>query len=65
MQVIKVCINPHCDAIWHNCPKEKPRCKDCDCKVVEINNETYLKKYSNSILQFDYHTGNLFTKTKI
>jgi len=54
---IKVCINPHCEEILHNCPKKFTRCKNCDGILVEINQKTYLKKFSRNYFQYDFTTG--------
>lgn len=62
---IKVCTNPNCEEIAHNIEKEEKRCRNCGFLMVEINQETYLKKYSKWFWQYDYKTGNLHTSRQI
>jgi hypothetical protein len=57
---IKVCPNPHCDAIYHNCPKSKTRCLDCNGHIMEINQDTYNKKFSDCFFQYDYSTQDYY-----
>ncbi len=54
MSCLKVCINPHCDAVAHNCNKKETHCRDCDSGLVEINKGTYQEKYINNYFQYDY-----------
>jgi hypothetical protein len=54
MRVLKVCIDPHCDAVAHNCDKKETHCRDCNGGLVEINKETYIAKYINNYFQYDY-----------
>lgn len=67
MRVLKVCINPHCDAVAHNCLKKETHCRDCDLGLVEIDKETYQKKYINNYFQYDYSndTGDIVTPAKM
>ena len=58
-KVIKVCINPQCSEVAHNIKKEETKCRNCDFKMVEINSETYVKKFALSFFQYDYSTGEL------
>lgn len=53
---IKACPNPHCDAVYHNCPKNKTHCLDCDGNMIEINEETYWRKFKDNFFQYDYST---------
>ena len=55
-QVIKVCGDPHCEAIYHNTPKKETGCKNCGGKLIEINQKTYWAKYSGWFFQYDYTT---------
>lgn len=59
MSRIKVCIDPHCEAVWHNIPKKVTKCRDCDGRVMEINQDTYRKKYAGNWFQYDYPTHTL------
>lgn len=54
--LIKVCVNPHCDAVFHNCPVKHTRCNDCDGRLIRINEQTYWKKFSNNWFQYDFET---------
>jgi hypothetical protein len=56
MKNIKVCGDPHCEAIFHNIPKEVTKCNDCNGRVITINEDTYWKKYSDNFFQYDYNT---------
>ena len=55
---IKVCPNPHCEAVFHNIPKNITKCEDCDTNIMEINNETFLKNFSNNWFQYNYQQRN-------
>ena len=46
--VTKVCLDPHCEAVIHRMPKGDPVCIDCGRKAVEINNDTFQKKFAGS-----------------
>jgi hypothetical protein len=61
---IKLCGDPHCDAIYHNIPKKITACNDCNGRLIEINEKTYFKKYYNYFFQYDFLTGNLFRPVK-
>lgn len=64
MESIKVCPDPHCDAVWHNCPKKQTRCENCDGWIIKINEQTYWKKFSNHFFQFDFETMELYRPKK-
>ncbi len=53
---IKVCPNPHCEAVYHNCPKNETHCKDCGGNIMKINQETYTRKFADKFFQFDFKT---------
>lgn len=55
-QVIKVCGDPHCEAVYHNTPKKETSCKNCGGKLIEINQKTYWAIYSVCFFQYDYTT---------
>lgn len=59
MNLIKVCGDPQCEAVWHNIPKEHTTCNDCGGRVMLINEITYKKKYINNFFQYDFLTGDL------
>jgi hypothetical protein len=57
---IKVCGDPQCDAVYHNCPVKITRCPDCNGRIMKINNETYNKKFANYWFQYDFVTMSYF-----
>jgi len=57
---VKICGNPHCDAIWHNIPKKITRCKNCNGNIIIINEKTYNKKFKNNFFQYDYETDEYY-----
>jgi hypothetical protein len=65
MKVLKVCPNPHCEAVFHNCDKKKTKCLNCDGNIIEINQKTYLKKFSDWFFQYDYETFEYYRPEKI
>jgi hypothetical protein len=64
-RVIKVCSNPSCDEVAHNCLKDETRCRNCDYLLVEINRQTYMKKFIGYPHQTDYKTRKRLTKAII
>jgi len=58
--MIKVCIDPMCDTVFHGMPDSEKRCPDCGCRLVKISYETYFKKYASHFFQFDYKSGKYF-----
>lgn len=56
-EVIKVCANPICGDVTHNCPKKACYCANCGMRLMEINEKTYLKKFVRTPFQFDFKTG--------
>ena len=52
--VIKKCGDPHCDAIFHNIPKNVTKCNDCGGSLIEISEATYFKKFHHDFFQYDY-----------
>ena len=64
MAIIKVCGDPHCEAIYHNIQKKDTRCNDCNGWLKMINESTYWKKYSTNYFQFDYYTMEFFYPIK-
>jgi hypothetical protein len=55
-KIIKICVDPCCEAIYHNIPKKVTHCFDCNGNLIVINEQTYLKKFSNNFFQYDYNT---------
>ncbi len=53
---IKVCVDPGCEAVYHNCHTKPSYCFDCGGRIMEINQDTYTKKFSNNWFQYDYET---------
>lgn len=41
--LIKVCPDPGCEAVFHNCPKKYTQCNDCGGNIMEINQDTFWK----------------------
>lgn len=58
--LIKVCGDPHCDAVFHNVPKSYTKCNDCGGRIMLINEKTYWKKYSNNYFQYDFQNGEYY-----
>ena len=56
LENIKVCPVPTCEAVYFNIPKSHTKCKDCNGRVMTINEDTYWKKFSNNWFQYDYNT---------
>ena len=54
---IKICVDPYCEAVWHNIPKSYTRCNVCNGRVIIINSNTYYAKFSNNWFQYDFQTG--------
>lgn len=52
--MIKVCGDPHCEAVYHEIPKEVTKCNDCGGTLKMINENTYQKKYANWYFQYIY-----------
>jgi ethanolamine utilization protein EutA (predicted chaperonin) len=46
-KLIKVCGDPHCDAIFHNTQVKHTRCRDCGGRLIKINEDTYQRKFSH------------------
>lgn len=52
--IIKVCPNPTCESVFHNCEKKACYCENCGHRIMEINEKTYLKKFVRNAFQFDF-----------
>tara|TARA_R110000822_G_scaffold14427_6_gene50822 strand:+ start:16938 stop:17183 length:246 start_codon:yes stop_codon:yes gene_type:complete len=62
--IVKVCPDPGCEAVWHNIPKIHTRCNDCSGWLIQINEDTFWKKFSNNWFQYDFQTGEYFRPEK-
>ena len=60
LNLIKVCPDPGCEAVWHNIPKTYTKCNDCGGRVMLINENTYTTKFSNNSFQYDFVTGEYY-----
>ncbi len=58
---LKVCIDPGCEEVAFNIDKKETRCRNCNGRLVEINQKTYDKKFINNFFQYDYRDGKLLT----
>ena len=65
MSFIKVCGDPGCEAVYHNCPKKQTKCSDCGGNMIEINAQTYWSKFSNNWFQYDYPTMNYYRPIQV
>jgi hypothetical protein len=54
--LIKVCPDPGCEAVYHNCKVSDKKCKDCGGSIKMINETTYSKKFKNHFFQYDYES---------
>lgn len=52
--MIKVCVNPTCEELAHNCKAGATYCKNCGGRMIKINNTTYWSKYLLHYWQYDY-----------
>ena len=57
---IKICPDPQCEAVWHNCHTNSTKCLDCGGNIKIVNEETYWKKFSENWFQYDYNTFEYF-----
>jgi len=62
--VIKVCPDPQCESVYHNCPVKNTKCQNCNGRVMKINQQTFDKKFSNHWFQYDFQTMDYFRPTK-
>jgi hypothetical protein len=58
--MIKVCPDPQCEAVYHNCEKSDTRCLDCGGWIKAINLKTYESKFSNNWFQYNRLTGEYY-----
>ena len=57
---IKICPDPGCEAVYHNCPVKVTHCNDCGGWIIKINEDTFWKKFSNNFFQYDFETMEYF-----
>lgn len=62
--LIKVCPDPGCEAVFHNCLVKQTRCLDCDGWIKKINESTFWKKFSNNWFQYDFETKKIYRPQK-
>jgi hypothetical protein len=62
--LIKVCPDPGCEAVWHRVPKSYTKCNDCGGRIMLINETTYWSKFSNNWFQYNFLTGEIFRPEK-
>jgi hypothetical protein len=55
--MIRVCGDPGCSAVFHNCTTKDKYCLDCGCRTITINQDTYEKKFKWIYFQYDMKTG--------
>jgi arginine/ornithine N-succinyltransferase beta subunit len=55
--MIKVCPDPQCEAVYHNCEMKDKHCLDCSGNIRHINEKTYWNKFSHNFFQYDYKTA--------
>lgn len=56
---VKVCGNPCCEEIAFEIEKSETRCRNCNGRMISINKQTYLKKFTTNYFQYNYKTGDL------
>jgi hypothetical protein len=61
---IKVCPDPQCEAVYHNCPIKHTRCNNCGGWIKRIDNDTYWRKFSNIFFQYDFSTMEYYYPVK-
>lgn len=57
---IKVCGDPHCEAVYHNCPEKVTHCTNCNGWLKKVNQATYELKFKGHYFQYDYPTGEYY-----
>lgn len=62
--LIKMCVEPGCESVYHNCPFEVKRCEFCGGSIKMINQQTYFKKFSDRFFQYDQPSGDYFRPKK-
>lgn len=62
--LIKICVDPQCEAIYHNIPKKVTKCNDCSGRVIIINQKTYWTKFSKNFFQYDFKTKDFYRPEK-
>ena len=54
---IKICVDPQCEAVWHNIPVKQTHCKDCGGRVMAVTEKAFWKQFSHNWFQYDFTTG--------
>ena len=54
--IIKICPDPTCEQVHHNCQKKASYCTNCGHRIIEINEKTYLLKFIKNSFQVDFKT---------
>lgn len=62
--IIKVCPDPRCEAVYHNCPKKHTKCNNCGGRIIEINENTFWKKFAKNWFQYDFTTNEYYRPIK-
>ncbi len=59
---IRICPNPHCEAVYHNVEEKKDclKCFDCTTKLIRVNEKTYNSKFKDNWFQYDFNTQEYF-----
>lgn len=58
--MIKVCVDPHCEAVFHKCDTSHKHCTDCGGRIITINLVTFLSKFVHNWFQYDMTTGEIY-----
>lgn len=58
--LIKICVVPACESVYHNCPYELKKCEFCGGSIKMINQDTFFKKFSNRFFQYNQPTGDYY-----
>ena len=62
--VIRVCPDPQCETVHHNCPPRYTHCCNCDGWIIKINEKTYWSKFAQNYFQYDVTTGEYFRPSR-
>jgi len=54
VSVLKVCGNPQCSEVAHNCAIKETHCRNCSFGLKKINSKTYLRNFKFNYFQRDY-----------
>lgn len=62
--LIKVCVDETCLAVYHNISVNDKRCHNCDGKLIRIDENTWYKKFNLHPFQIDYQTRDFYKRVK-